>query len=489
MMNILDRRHFLAGTAGFAALAGSRAYGQGAPKLTLVSLPDPLAKCNVIWDPSPMDYQVAEYLVSGSGTTFAPGTTTEAGVTDRPDTSIAWGRRDTAYVANLPADFSPRKQTGASAFTTRMIVYRPRDMKKFSGNIIIEPFHPGGTIEVFTTANRFFLDRGDVVAHIDVPGPFGRLKKLDPERYGALSMPDRSVFWSSVSQIATLLKMGGASSPLPASGQHVYMTGYSGSADTVYTFLSYHHRLTRMPDGKPVFSGYLPMSHIMPVPPVDAVIVSAATQSDLFGATDGDTEATRAFRKLYDSDAPESLRRRFELPGPFHAPFAPPEPGMAIPLRGTNEGNFAACAKDQGWPKEAQPNAFPNREMLEACFLHASRWVEKGIAPPHATLIETDGEKFVTDENGNAKGGLRFPEIAVPTDTFVNASREGKVRCASTGYKLPFSRDRLVSLYGTRAHYLALYDAAADRLVKEGFIFPENAAKLKKDRRWTAPVF
>jgi hypothetical protein len=493
---LADRRLFVAG-AGAAALglmAGqNKVYGQGAPaKLAFVSLPNPLEKCNVIWDASGLGYRVDEYLVSGQGPTFKPATATEAGLIDRPDTSISWGIRDAAYAANLPADFSPRPQTGVAPYTTRIVVYRPRDMKKFSGNVIIEPFHPTGSIEVFSTANRFFLSRGDAVVHIDTPGPFGNLKKLDAERYGPLSMPDRSVFWSSVSQIATLIKTGGPNSPIPAPGRHLYMTGYSGSADTVLTFLSYHHKLTRLPDGKPVFSGYLPMSHIRPVPDIaDAVIVVAATQSDMFGATDGDNPTTAAFRHKFNSDVPGARRRRYEVPGAFHAPFAPAEPGMAVPLRNAGDAaGFLACAAAQKWPSNAQQNFFPNRALLEACFHHASRWAEAGVAPPHAPLIETDAnDKILTDENGNARGGLRFPDIAVPTDTFVPATRGGTRNCASTGYKAPFSRAKLVGLYGTREKYLALYDTATDKLVKDGYILAEGGQKMKSERRWLAPVF
>lgn len=494
MKSRLNRRDFVAvaGGATFAVLTGaSRVYGQQeSDELTLTPLPDPLENCNVIWDASGFGYRVDEYLVSGSGITFAPISAVEAGKIDRPNTSIEWGHRDTAYTANLPADFSPRPQTGTGSYTTRIIVYQPRNIKKFSGNVIVEPVHPAGGIEVFSVANRFFLTRGDAVVHIDRPGRFTSDKKFSEERYGRLSMPDRSLFWTSVSQIATLLKMGGKNSPLPVPGRHLYMTGYSGSADTVYTFLSYHHRLTRMPDGKPVFSGYLPMSHIMPVPPIDAVIVTSATQSDMFGATDGDTPATRAFRTKFDSDAPGSRRRRYELPGAFHAPFQPPEPGMAIPLHHYEPSNFVACSEAQKWPAEALPDHVPNRAMIEACFHHASRWAVDGIAPPRAPLIDVDSEGVPEkDENGNVKGGLRFPDISVPVETFISASRGGLRSCASTGYSLMFSRDKLVGLYGSREQYLARYDAAADILVKDGYILPKGAEQLKTNRRWLAPVF
>lgn len=490
-----DRRRFLAGAgaAGFAVWAAAKTANAQpkTDKLTFVTLPNALAKSDLIWDASAFGYSVNEYLVSGSGPTYAPMNATEAGKNDIPDGKLNWGIRDQAYSANLPADYSVPPSTGTGDYTTRVIIYRPRDIKKFSGNVIFESVHDTGHLVVWAVVNRYLLTRGDIIVHVDLPTHFNRLKKRDPNRYSSLSMPDRSLFWTSLSQIATLIKSGGSASPLPVRGRHLYFTGYSGSADTVYRFLSYHHNGTRMPNGSPVFDGYLPMSHIRVVPPIDAVIISPATQSDMFGATSGDSPATRAFRKQYDSDLPTARRRRFEVPGAFHGPLPEPEPGMAVPPQDDHEANpFAVCSTSQKWPAEAEPSHVPNRALMEACFHQASQWVEKGIAPPHSPLIETGpNDVILTDENGNARGGLRLPDMAVPTDTFIPATLWQTPNCNATGYRVPFSREKLVTLYGTRERYLLAYDAAADKLVAEGFLLPDGAAQLKKDRRFLAPVF
>jgi hypothetical protein len=144
----------------------------------------------------------------------------------------------------------------------------------------------------------------------------------------------------------------------------------------------------------------------------------------------------------------------------------------------------------QHWPIGAESHHVRNRAILEACFHHASRWAEEGVAPPRAPLIETDDSgKFLTDENGNIKGGLRLPDIAVPMDTYVPGAQGGEPKCGTGGYSLPFSREKLVALYGTRDKYLAQYDAVSDELVADGYILPEGAEQLKTNRRWLAPVF
>lgn len=490
-----DRRSFVLGAAStsLAVMTGMKGvYAESPlPKLTFVSLPNPLAEGDLIWDASPLGYQVEEYLVSGSGPTFAPMSPTEAGKNDRPDPNIPWSQRDKDYAANLPADFSPRPQTGTGSYTTRIIIYRPRDMKRFSGNVVFEGVHPAGELTLWSVANHVFLKRGDVVVHIEAPGRLNDLKKISPERYAPLSMPDRSVFWTAISQVATVIKSGGPNSPVPSSARHMYFTGYSGSADYVYIFLSYHHKLTRTASGGPVFDGYLPMSVCRPVPAIDAVIVTVATENDMFGNASGDSPAAHRFRKIYNSDTPNARRRRYEMPGPFHGDNQPPVPGMAIPPRNHPPSDtFHTCAVKLKWPADAMPNYFPRRAMLESCFHLASRWVEAGVAPPISPLIETDeNDNVLLDENGNARGGLRFPDISVPADTFVPAPRDGEVRCRSIGYRLPFPHEKMVRLYGTREKYLVQYDVAVDKLVTDGFIFPDGVAQMKTERSWLAPVF
>ena len=87
------------------------------------------------------------------------------------------------------------------------------------------------------------------------------------------------------------------------------------------------------------------------------------------------------------------------------------------------------------------------------------------------------------------RNNVRALGPASRTDTFIPATLWQTPNCNATGYRVPFSREKLVTLYGTRERYLVAYDAAADKLVAEGFLLPDGAAQLKKDRRFLAPVF
>ena len=126
---------------------------------------------------------------------------------------------------------------------------------------------------------------------------------------------------------------------------------------------------------------------------------------------------------------------------------------------------------------------------MEALFHHAARWVDQGIAPPRAPLIEADDAKTLLDEFGNARGGLRMPELTVPTAHYTRAIPKQIDNCGATGWKQTFPKAQLVQLYGSRARYLERYDAEVEKLLKGGFILAEGAADMKRNRRRTAPVF
>ena len=79
--------------------------------------------------------------------------------------------------------------------------------------------------------------------------------------------------------------------------RRVYLTGYSATSQTTYDFYNYHHTVTRLANGAPVFDGYLPLGRIVLLAPErDAVLVSLGTQSDYLARFRDSTPAERASR-------------------------------------------------------------------------------------------------------------------------------------------------------------------------------------------------
>jgi len=75
------------------------------------------------------------------------------------------------------------------------------------------------------------------------------------------------------------------------------------------------------------------------------------------------------------------------------------------------------------------------------------------------------------DEFGNALGGIRLPEIAVPV------AKETAELCGLGGTHVPFDTATLNKLYPTHSSYVAKVTAAAQALVKARFMLPADAAQ------------
>ena len=99
------------------------------------------------------------------------------------------------------------------------------------------------------------------------------------------------------------------------------------------------------------------------------------------------------------------------------------------------------------------------------------------------------------DANGNEIGGIRMPELAAPLGTYTgwairSAGHAIGDGCGMSGSAIPFAvspsskaatdpRTTLAQLYTGRADYQARFGAAADALVRYGYLTPQDAASAK----------
>ncbi len=100
------------------------------------------------------------------------------------------------------------------------------------------------------------------------------------------------------------------------------------------------------------------------------------------------------------------------------------------------------------------------------------------------------------DANGNERAGVQMPELAVPLATYAGWNLRGRGHamgesCGISGAAIPFAvspatkattdtRTTLAELYTGRGDYQARFGAAADGLVKRGFLTALDAASVYK---------
>src|SRR3954451_9153079 len=226
-------------------------------------------------------YVEEEYLVSG-----------KANVYDWPQTGPAVVR------------------TPGAPYTTRMLVRRPKSMRHFSGNVIVEPLNPSNLFDLnigWALSHKQFMRNGDVWVGITAkPITVVALKSFDPVRYGSLSFanplplsdprncehPVASVdpvalrsratedglFWDVYSQVGAWLRSHARGNPL-SHIDHLYGFGYSQTGGYMVDYINAIQPLVVQSDGRPMYDGYIvgvaggafvggvPINQCSPTPP------------------------------------------------------------------------------------------------------------------------------------------------------------------------------------------------------------------------------
>jgi len=128
-------------------------------------------------------------------------------------------------------------------------------------------------------------------------------------------------------------------------------------------------------------------------------------------------------------------------------------------------------------------------------------WIDPPGSGKQVYLAASAPQAYATrvsavDADGNELAGIRLPDIAAPLATYtgwnVYKAQPGEL-CDRDGSYIPFARTRAERVaagdprpsveerYGTRAAYIAKVKAAADELVRERLLLPDDAAHYVKD--------
>jgi hypothetical protein len=119
--------------------------------------------------------------------------------------------------------------------------------------------------------------------------------------------------------------------------------------------------------------------------------------------------------------------------------------------------------------------------------------VREGVAPPQSADIELADPlavpaSIVRDAFGNAKGGIRLPQIEVPTATLdgrVNAPAKPPPAgtqnfCSLFGGTVPFAQEKLDELYPAHGLFVERFVKATNALVEQGFWLEPEAQKARE---------
>ena len=176
----------------------------------------------------------------------------------------------------------------------------------------------------------------------------------------------------------------------------------------------------------------------------------------------------------YPSRQPDTDRFRFwEVAGTSHVNVAREAVGSAEGMK--------------------NPNWLSYRPVYGAALRHMHVWLKDGTPPPVMPRIETiagDGNSVMVkrDARGNAVGGVRLPDLAVPTAEHRGRGTPvpGGSRFAFLyGYSREFTAEELAELYPDREAFVTKYDEALEGAVDAGVVLVEDGpALLEAAEKW-----
>ena len=458
--------------------------------------------------PVPSGYEENEYFISGRAKLYEYSATGVRVIAPCPASAGPLGCR------NLP-------------YTTRMLVKRPVDPRRFSGTVIIEPFNPSSGYDIANVWDRswpYFVRHGDVfVGWTSRYESIRALKQFEPQRYARLawgenSAVDDGITFDIAAQVGALFRLNGSRNPLhPLKVRHVFEAGFSQDGAFAFTQADVFNAIDHLPDGEPVYDGYVPGGTVGPsdinfgltaagslplgdprnhMQPRDSAVIQINTETEevLLG------DPTALSYRRPDSNAGNDRYRLWEVPGASHisndlggAPMTE-ERDLAeierLPLRALPP---TGCSREQyqrgpwvGVHGVVDPNPYPFGYVADAAFADLTKWLDQGTPPPRAARIQvTDTRAGTTgrDRFGNALGGLRTPFVDVPTATYSpmdSSAHDTPLSglCPLIGFSTPFGHARLHALYPSHAAYLTRVSREASELVHKGFWVASDAATV-----------
>jgi hypothetical protein len=397
-------------------------------------------------------------------------------------------------------------------YVTRILVRRPADPRRFSGTAWIEPLNPSMRYDlplVWGDTHDYLVTHGDIWVGVTVkPVAIQSLKEFDAERYARLRMPnplapsatcpqsvlplprgglppesspenENGLMWDILSQAAALLRQ-----PPPATPLHrfhltrLFMTGDSQSGAFVLTYANAIHPFVASGSGGPLYDGYIATVASGPSTPIrqcEQVIPRGDPRRSIqprgvpIITVVSETE-TASLHRRPDSDRFPDLFRGFEVAGASHVHETDgqdaPAPADAARTRGAQFDTNTGCVQ-----KSAPPNDVPIGMIVDGALANLDRWSRGGSPPPLGQPISLDehsgdAPQVLRDHFGNALGGVRTPALDVPIARYY-PRMSGPGVCELWGYREPFTRTQLRSLYPTHESYLSSLRAnVADRVAQ-----------------------
>lgn len=378
------------------------------------------------------------------------------------ETPMEWPEQgEPEFFDYVEDEFFISGEANGAPYTTRIVFRHPADPADFSGYVSIETLHPAQSAQMWMASRIGGMMNGHAYVEVDnTPGLIDSLKAYNAERYADLAIEGSETVEGQpdpaanpiIAQVAHLVK---TANPLGEewNAEWLVMSGASATSRTAMNFMTQEdgNPAYQMEDGSSLIDAMYVWDTNGPTQEeldasYDVPVIILATQSEW-------DDGTRTFPA--DSDAEGEQYRLYQVAGMPH-----------LESREMYEA---------GWQECTLPiDSFMYNAMIFQGMDFMYNWLANGEAPPMADRIEFEGDAedsaIVTDEFGNAVGGVRSPQVEVPWETF-STPNDGNFVCTLMGTSEPLPDDQLAELYSSPGDYAKQLTDATLGLIEEGW-FP-----------------
>jgi hypothetical protein len=416
-----------------------------------------------LFDLADHGYRADEYVMSGEATRFRP----VGGATLGED-----GRWDA-------------EPAGTAPYRTRLLVYRPIDPAACNGTAVVSWNNVSAGYELFGGDTAELLEGGYVFVGASVqrvgieglpPTPMG-LAAWDPDRYGSLSHPGDDFSFDIFTQA------GRAARSLEGLDiQRVVAMGASQSAGRLGAYVNAIHPLAGAFDGF-LLTIYFGTGTQLEVGDAVVNLNAPATATASLSALRGrnrlrDDLDVPVFVVNSELEAMACLNVRQPDTDRFRYWEAAGTSHVSAQVQGPRALKFQRDF-GQELPVTERMNRVPMLPLYDSALHHLDAWVRGDGAPPVQPKIEfTDDGEVVRDEHGIAVGGIRLPLAEVPVATNSAIPLGPGIYPLLQGSSAPFSREKLLALYGDEAGYAARVEEAARACEKAGVVLPRDVEPM-----------
>jgi hypothetical protein len=376
----------------------------------------------------------------------------------------------------LTSDGRWQVQPAATApYTSRMLVRAPIDPRRCNGTVVVEWMNVSAQRDIDVDWNYGFNELVDGYAYVGVTAQAVGARALvawDAARYSTIRITSDDFSYDIFSQAGAAVLSTSPTSPLRGLRvRHVIADGESQSAGRMTTYVN-----AIAPQAK-VFDGFLihsngatgaPLSSTQRAP-TPTLLRTDLARPVLNFETETDVRNHAPARQPDDS-----FHRLWEAAGTAHVD------SDALKLFGYQEHLQTPLAVD---PSCTAPfNTAPESYLMDTAFADLRSWVDSGRQPARAPRMQlnADATDVARDSFGNGLGGIRLPQLEVPTATLTGTGNRPadtnpvSIFCVLFGTTTPFTAATLSTLYPNHGVYVQKFTAATRQLARQGFLLPED---------------